>query len=89
MIAGEFLATSECVQSHYHALAGMHGCLPNYSATHASYDGAVDDLAFLHCLGRDRRRDGSIELSSLKDGNEYAQVIECTEPECEKGEMLS
>ena len=73
--------------THYHALAGIHGCMPNSNDVCESYDQAVDSLAELHELGRDRtrelRRDGTIELSMRRDGNEYAEVSECQEPDCE------
>lgn len=67
--------------THYIAMAGMHGCSPNYCTSHESYTDAVEDLAALHELGRRRiqalRRDGSIELNIQRDGNEYAEIIEC------------
>lgn len=74
-------------QAHYHAIAGLHGYLPNYSEPCESYDQAVDSLAFLHELGRDRtrrlRRDGTLELDLRRDGNEDAEVSEpCFDTEC-------
>jgi len=60
--------------SHYLALAGLHGCMCQYSS-------AVDDLAQLHDLGRDRKRKlkrtGYLELNLHRDGNEYCEITEC------------
>jgi len=66
---------------HYIAMAGLHGYLPNYCGASDSYAGAVDDLAFLHDLGRKRtaalKRDSYLELNLQRDGNEYAEIEEC------------
>jgi hypothetical protein len=41
----------------------------------------AEGLASIHELGRDRRRelarDGYIELNLHRDGNEYAEIVEC------------
>ena len=69
------------MKPHYIAMAGLHGCMSNYSAAHDDYNSAVDDLVALHELGRNRaaqlRRDAYLELSLHRDGNEYAEVTEC------------
>lgn len=69
------------MSKHYIAMAGLHGCLPNYVALHESKLAALTDLADMHELGRAKRREllgsGSVELSTSKHGNEYAEVIEC------------
>jgi len=74
---------------HYHAIAGMHGCMPNYGAHHTAYNDAVEDLAYVHELGRLRtralREDGYLELNLHKDGNEYCEIVECQGPDCEPG----
>ncbi len=67
--------------AHYIAMAGLHGCMPNTCFAHESYDNAVDDLATTHGLGAKRRaalkRDGYLELNFKRDGNEYAEIVEC------------
>lgn len=73
---------------HYIAMAGLHGYLPQYCASHENYNDAVDDLANLHELGKNRthelRKNGCIELNVKRDGNEYAEITECdcNNPEC-------
>jgi hypothetical protein len=69
------------MKAHYIAMAGLRGYLPNYCAAHDSYADAVEDLAAMHDLGRDRKRElkrnGCIELNLHRDGNEYAEIEEC------------
>ena len=73
--------------THYIAMAGLHGCLPNYCASFETHNDAADSLASVHSLGRKRalvlRRDGYLELNLHRDGNEYAEVeaCECTQQE--------
>jgi hypothetical protein len=73
--------------SHYVAMAGFHGCMPNVCESHDSYDDAVDSMASLHELGKKRTRElkknGYIELNIHKDGNEYAEITDCdcTDPD--------
>lgn len=71
---------------HYHAIAGMHGCMPNYNSVHTVYGEAVDDLVSLHELGNNwklnLRRDGYLELKLKKHGNEYCEITECECDEC-------
>jgi hypothetical protein len=54
-------------EHHFIAEAGLYGCLPNYCQFHDTYQAAVDDLAALHELGRDRKRilkrDGYLDLN--------------------------
>lgn len=67
--------------THYIAMAGMHGCIPNTCHVHESYSEAVESLALMHDLGRERahmlKRDSYLELSLRRDGNEYAEIVEC------------
>lgn len=67
--------------THYIAMAGLHGYLPNYCAAHESYASAVDDLARLHELSKSQTlqlsNHGSLELNLPRDGNEYCEVTEC------------
>jgi hypothetical protein len=74
--------------SHFHAIAGMHGYLPNSNDVCESYSQAVESLVFLHELGRKRaavlKRDGYLELNLRRDGNEYCEVSECQEEDCEE-----
>jgi len=69
------------MKTHYIAMAGIHGCLPQYCSTHDNYNNAVEDLAQLHELGKNRtkelKKDGYLELNMKKDGNEYCEIIEC------------
>ena len=75
--------------THFHGLAGLHGCMPNANDVCDTYDAAVDSMVQLHELGRKRerilRRDGYIELSLHRDGNEYIEIGDCDEPNCEEG----
>ena len=78
-------------KKHYIAMAGLHGYLPQYCDVFPEYDMAVDALASLHNLGRDRKRalkrDGYLELTLYRDetkfpfipgdGNEYCEIEEC------------
>ena len=72
---------------HYHAIAGLPGYMPNYNSLHDCYNSAVDDLAYLHKLGKKRtkelRKYGYLDLNRRRDGNDYCQVIECNE-DCEQ-----
>jgi hypothetical protein len=76
---------------HYLAMAGLHGCLPNFSACCDTYEDAVTTLADLHNLGRDRTRElrerGTLELTPNRDGNEYCEITSCacTTPELHEG----
>lgn len=71
---------------HYHAIAGLHGCLPNYNEVCESIGDACDCLSSLHELSKKRdsklRMDLYLELNLRKDGNEYCEVTECDEPLC-------
>ena len=68
--------------AHYIAMAGLYGCLPQYCSSHDSLDNAVDDLADMSELGRDRRRalkrDLYLGLNLHRDGNEYIEIQECS-----------
>ena len=81
---------SEERRVHYVAMAGLHGCIPQHCQVHGTYDGAVDDLAALHDLGRHRRkslqRDGYLELNVYRDGNEYCEIREC---DCQEPQVHS
>ena len=63
-------------------MAGLHGCLPNVCYSHDSYNEAVDDMASMHELGRDRKRKlkrcGYLELNCRRDGNEYIEIVSCS-----------
>jgi len=66
----------------YSAMAGLHGCMPNYCAGHDSYNDAVEDLITMHELDQTQSIDlyvnGYLELDLGKHGNAYCQVM--TEP---------
>jgi len=67
--------------THYIAMAGLHGYLPQLVELCETREEAVDALAQVHELGRDRRRalkrNGYLELNLRRDGNEYAEIEEC------------
>ena len=73
---------------HYIAMSGIHGCLPQYCAACDTIRDAVDSLASLHELGKNRqrelRRDLYLELNPNRDGAEYAEIVECDcdDPDC-------
>ena len=66
---------------HYIGMAGFHGCLPQTCESYDSYEDAVEGLASIHDLGKNRtaqlKRDGYLELNLHRDGNEYAEIEEC------------
>lgn len=66
---------------HYIVMAGLHGCMPNYCASHSNRQNAIEDGICLSELGRDRARafarDLYIELNLRRDGNEYMEISEC------------
>jgi len=72
--------------THYVYGSGDHGCLYDYGPHVAQcIEDAVDDLATLFELGRNRRRElkrnWSLELNSCRDGAEYCEINECN---CDK-----
>jgi hypothetical protein len=82
------------MSTHYIAMAGLHGYLPQCCDSFPTLDQAVDYLAQVHELGRTRikrlRDERYLELNFrpdspiLKDdGNEYCEIVECDcdEPE--------
>ena len=62
------------------AMAGLHGCLPNYTAEHDTYDSAVEDLSSIHELTQELqeqlRKDGTLELDLAIHGNAYCEIVE-------------
>lgn len=66
---------------HYIAMAGLHGCLPQYCQSHETFNNAVEDLVSLHELAVDRalrlKKEGYLELNLHRDGNEYCEITEC------------
>jgi hypothetical protein len=67
---------------HFVGMAGLHGCLPQYTTCHKSYLATVSDLAEVHELSKARRRelrrDGYLELNLHRDGNEYIEIVKCS-----------
>ena len=76
--------------THYIAMAGLSGYLPNLCESHESYESAVGSLVSTHELGRKRaailKRNGYIDLNISRDGNEYAEITDC---ECDTPEVHS
>lgn len=68
--------------THFIAMAGLHGCIPIYCDVFPNYASAVESLAQIHELGKNRtrelRRNGYLELNLGRDGNEYAEISECS-----------
>ena len=67
--------------THFIAMAGLHGCIPNVCGSFDDLESAVDSMASLHELGKGRRRelkrDAYLELDLHRDGNEYIEITEC------------
>ena len=78
-------------EKHYIGMAGLHGYLPSDCASYEDYESAVDSLASLHELGKNRERElkkhGYLELNLHRDGNEYCEIVECdcTDPDEHNG----
>jgi len=72
-------------ETHYIAMAGLHGCMPNCCEAHDDYESAVESMASLHELGKNRtrelKRDGYLELNIHRDGNEYIEIETCDCPD--------
>lgn len=70
-------------QGHYIALAGLHGCMPNYCEAFDTESDAIHALLDLHELSSrsvyamELRHNGYTELRLHKHGNEYAEVTFC------------
>ena len=66
---------------HFVAMAGIHGCMPQFLCSAETVADAAEILADVHELGRDRRRalkrDRYLELNMRRDGNEYCEIVEC------------
>jgi len=70
------------VKKHYIAMAGLHGYLPQYYASHDTYEEAMEDLISLHEiedreLKEELKETGFVYLDIQYHGNEYAEIIEC------------
>ena len=69
------------MSKHYIAMAGIHGCIPQYCASFDTIRDAADELASIHELGKNRKRalqrDKYLELNLQRDGNEYCEITEC------------
>jgi hypothetical protein len=76
------------MSKHYLAMAGLHGCLPNFCECCDTVKEAVEVLTALHNLGQHRQRElrvtGSLELNLHRDGNEYCEIVECGCPRHEE-----
>lgn len=64
--------------SHYVGMAGLHGCLPQCCDAYDTYQDAVESMAQIHNLGKNRKRElkkyGYLELNIRRDGNEYIEI---------------
>ena len=74
-------------KTHFIAMAGLHGCLPNFCASVDTLQEAVDCLADVHELGKARKADLKrslyLEMKIKRDGNEYCEIVQC---DCEHPE---
>ena len=74
-------------KTHYIAMSGEHGCLPDHCQSYDTLRDAVGDLVSLFELGRRRqtelRRTLSLELGR-GFGAEYCEIVECDcdDPDC-------
>jgi len=72
--------------THYIAMSGQHGYLPDSCNAYETYQSAVDEMASLFSLGRTRKArlfaDRILELKPATDGAEYCEIVacQCTEP---------
>lgn len=72
------------MSKHYIAMAGLHGCLPNYCEPFRTKRAAIESLIDVHDVPRYgrvarelRSRVGYAELSLPLHGNEYAEIAVC------------
>lgn len=66
---------------HFIVMAGLRGYMPNYCDVCPTLDSAVESLAGLHELGRDRKRKLKRQRflkMRPQDGNEYCEIEECS-----------
>lgn len=70
--------------THYIAMSGSHGCLPDSCNAYETYDTAINELADLFNLGRTRKArlfaDRYLELTG-NDGADYCSIDSC---QCDK-----
>ena len=76
--------------THYHAMNGERGCLPDNNMFCETFEAAVDSLADLFELGRRRKaelkRNWYLELDPRRDGAAYCEITECQEEDCQAGD---
>ena len=68
--------------THWIAVSGSHGCLPDSCNAYETYQDAVDSLVDMFSLGRTRKArlfaDRTLELKPRIDGAEYCEIIQCS-----------
>jgi hypothetical protein len=68
------------LHTHYIAMSGTRGCLPDSCNAYEFYESAVNELAAMFELGRTRKArlfaDRYLDLSQA-DGAEYCEITEC------------
>ena len=68
--------------THWIAMSGSHGCLPDSCNAYETYQDSVDSLAELFSLGRTRKArlfaDRILELKPRIDGAEYCEIVRCS-----------
>ena len=79
-------------QTHYHVFNGLHGCLPDGNNCYTTLREAREDLKD---VVRNLREGGMKFTGNLKhgnfeqiDGNYYADIETCQEPDCLKNQEL-
>ena len=64
---------------HYIAMAGLHGCLPQYGEEYETYEDAVNDLVSMNELTKEEEDElytnAYLELDLKTHGNEYCEVV--------------
>jgi len=74
------------MKTHFIAMAGLRGYLPNYCEVFPSGQAALESLIDLHELETDWNRraeltsDWFVDLDIHEHGNEYAEIVECNCP---------
>lgn len=75
------------MKSHFIAMAGMRGYMPNWIDVYPSKESAIDSILWLHEIedSTEHKQElieyGITDLDIHEHGNEYAEVIECNCPD--------
>ena len=70
-------------RTHYIAMGGLRGCLPNFCDVYWDRNDAIEYACFIHDIGpyskfrKQLKKFGFADLDLGKHGNEYMEVAEC------------